>query len=533
MSHSVSTPNSARMIRGRTNWVPLLGIVALAAVLQLVIATRSGLWGDEIFSLAMATGHSLEHPAAKADPGRGDFVEPHDPVPAEEFRRYLMHDDSPANPARVIRAVFLSDTNPPLYYLLLYWWTLGFGTSDIAVRLFSITCALICLPFLADIARRTGAEVFSSCLLFVLSPLGIYYSTEGRMYSLLWLCVLATAWSSLVLQQNDRRIVIYALWIVASVAGFLTHYFFVFPWLAIVAYLAITPGKLGRLNLVVCLLVSVALILPWYVKIPETLAAWRVTKDWLKWKPEKFNRGLATLQIFLQPFSGGDNKAPSIAAAILFGLIGTVMFSRMRLQAFAKGRLLLWLAFVAASLGLLAFDLAQHTYTLAVPRYAIAALPFAYLLASVGLTCLGRFARFVVLIFIIFGWSLTTLGIYASGWRGWSPLREIANIACAHTVTSDLILVRSIPSTVLGIARYARTPAALASWIAPLGMRQVPESLRELARGRTQIILIQMRERREPVPEQDWLRGHTLVTDQRKLGSAEIVKFRPLKGDTF
>jgi hypothetical protein len=86
---------------------------------------------------------------------------------------------------------------------------------------------------------------------------------------------------------------------------------------------------------------------------------------------------------------------------------------------------------------------------------------------------------------------------------------------------------------VLGIARYARTPAALASWIAPLGMRQVPESLRELARGRTQIILIQMRERREPVPEQDWLRGHTLVTDQRKLGSAEIVKFRPLKGDTF
>src|SRR6476660_7440077 len=205
MSHSVSTPNSARIIRGRTNWVALLGIVALAAVLQLVIATRSGLWGDEIFSLAMATGHSLEHPAAKADPGRGDFVEPRDPVPAEEFRRYLTHDDSPANPARVIRAVFLSDTNPPLYYLSLYWWTLGFGTSDIAVRLFSITCALICLPFLADIARRTGAEVFSSCLLFVLSPLGIYYSTEGRMYSLLWLCVLATAWASLVLQQNDRR----------------------------------------------------------------------------------------------------------------------------------------------------------------------------------------------------------------------------------------------------------------------------------------------------------------------------------------
>jgi hypothetical protein len=54
-------------------------------------------------------------------------------------------------------------------------------------------------------------------------------------------------------------------------------------------------------------------------------------------------------------------------------------------------------------------------------------------------------------------------------------------------------------------------------------MRQVPESLRELTRDRSQIILIQMREVREPVPEEDWLRGHALVTDQRKLGSAEIV----------
>ena len=63
-------------------------------------------------------------------------------------------------------------------------------------------------------------------------------------------------------------------------------------------------------------------------------------------------------------------------------------------------------------------------------------------------------------------------------------------------------------------------------------MRQVPESLRELARDRSQIILIQMREIREPVPEENWLRGHALVTDQRNLGSAEIMKFRPLKGDT-
>ena len=84
------------------------------------------------------------------------------------------------------------------------------------------------------------------------------------MYSLLWLCVLATAWASLVLQRRGGGIAIYAFWIVASAAGFLTHYFFVFPWAAIVAYLLVRPGKMGRLPLLACLLLTAVMILPWY-----------------------------------------------------------------------------------------------------------------------------------------------------------------------------------------------------------------------------------------------------------------------------
>ena len=172
------------MTRRRSLWL-LFAVFGLAAIVDVVIATRSGLWPDEVFSLALATGHSLEHPAAVADPALGDFREPDHPVPAAEFRRYLKHDEPPASPARVIRAVLLSDTNPPLYYLLLYAWTLIFGTSDMMLRLFSIVCSLACLPLLASIARRIGGEgaVLASCVLFAFSPLAIYYSTEGRIRS--------------------------------------------------------------------------------------------------------------------------------------------------------------------------------------------------------------------------------------------------------------------------------------------------------------------------------------------------------------
>ena len=59
----------------------LLGLLVAAAVFRIGLAARPGLWGDEIFSLAMATGHSLEHPAAEADTTLGDYVEAPDPLP--------------------------------------------------------------------------------------------------------------------------------------------------------------------------------------------------------------------------------------------------------------------------------------------------------------------------------------------------------------------------------------------------------------------------------------------------------------------
>ena len=125
------SPRSRRMLSA-------LLLFGVAVVLRLVLAGERGLWADELFSLAMATGHSLEHPAAEADPARGDFVEQREAQPPAAYARYLEHESPPAGARRVIRAVQLSDTSPPLYYLLLNLWTRVAGTSDLALRLFSV-----------------------------------------------------------------------------------------------------------------------------------------------------------------------------------------------------------------------------------------------------------------------------------------------------------------------------------------------------------------------------------------------------------
>ena len=84
------------------------------------------------------------------------------------------------------------------------------------------------------------------------------------MYSLLWFWVLATAWVSLVWRQRGDNIALCAAWVGASAAGFLTHYFFLFPWVAIVIFLVVRPGQLARMRLTICIFAMGLSIAPWY-----------------------------------------------------------------------------------------------------------------------------------------------------------------------------------------------------------------------------------------------------------------------------
>jgi hypothetical protein len=519
----------------------LAAVLATAFAIQVGLVKRQSLWADEIFSLAIATGHSLEHPAASAHAELGDFVEPDHPVPGVEFRRYLKHESLLDNPKRVVRAVMLSDTSPPLYYLLLSGWTLVFGTSDIALRLFSVACSLACFPFVVAVARRAGtdAAVLPACVLFAFSPLAIYYSTEGRMYSLLWLCLLVVTWASLALHQSGMSALRYAAWIVASAAGLLTHYFFVFPWLAVITCLAISPGKIKRWHLTICTFVSTLLILPWYVNLPRSLEAWRITKDWLSWRPSHFNRVAATLELITQFFDGHGkylwpgHRVLGIAALTLFGIAGVVMVWRMRIHLFRARLSLLWLPFAAACAGPLVFDLLRHTYTVAVPRYAIAALPGAYLLGALALAGFKFFTRTIMLLLIVLAWVPNVLSIYRLSSRSFEPFREVAQAVSDRDAASDLILVHSIPSGVLGIARYANGPAMMASWVGQLRGQSVPESVHALAAGRRRIFLVKIHEVGAPAREEDWLRANAVVFRELRMGAAHIVEFIPRNAETF
>ena len=237
----------------------------------------------------MATGHSLEHPADRADTLQGDYIESSGPIPSSELAKYLRHDPMPAGPARVIRAVRVSDTNPPFYYLIVWAWTRIFGTADRVLRLLSVMFALACFPLLWKLASRFDTEaIIPACLLFTIAPASIYYSTEGRMYSLVWFFVLGLMLASVELHERGTNWKRMVLWVVAAVGGLYTHHFFTFPFGACVLWLLIYPGRLGRPILITLSGVTAIAISPWYVQVPQMMKSWRITKDWLTWRPDDF-----------------------------------------------------------------------------------------------------------------------------------------------------------------------------------------------------------------------------------------------------
>ena len=169
--------------------LPLV-LILLALAVRLVILDKHTVWGDEAFSLAMVTGHSVGHQASSADAKYDDFMEAVLPVPAAHFAQYYTYPSTPIDLGRVIRAVSRSDFSPPIYYVVLHYWTSLFGANYISLRMLSVSASLGVLSLLWYISRGLHSGTVGAtmcCLLFALSPRSLGFSVEGRMYAVAWL----------------------------------------------------------------------------------------------------------------------------------------------------------------------------------------------------------------------------------------------------------------------------------------------------------------------------------------------------------
>ena len=530
---------AARLSRRAAFIAGVVLFVAFAA-LRVPLLLSHGLWADELFSLAMATGHSLEHPADVADASSGDFVELPQAVTAEFYAQHLDHREPRAAPPRVVRAVYLSDTSPPGYYVLLHFWTRLLGTSDAALRGFSLLWAMATFPVLWSLARRLGGRwaAVSAAFFYTFAPFCIFYSVEGRMYSMLWFWSAALMWLALRARGGDNlgRPLVMSAWIIVSVAGLLTHYFFAFVWLASALWLLLHGGALKRLWLLAAAAATAVLIIPWYLRLPGSLQNWRVTGDWLNIEPwPGYNLLVVVAQLPWRFFSprGDWGVRPHWELPAALALLLLAILSARRVRWCAPRRQLAWLSVAAACLGLAAFDLWRGTYASAISRYAIAGMPAAFVLAGVALGSVPLRTRLVIAILFAASCLIGFRRMYINPGRAAEPFDLAARQIVEAAGPQDLVIVHSIPSGVTGVARYLEMyrppeaePLAFAAWVGQLGQRRMPEDILDLTRGREQVFVVVGHAVGEPAPELEWLHDHATLVEERSYEAVHVYTFR-------
>jgi mannosyltransferase len=178
------------------------------------------------------------------------------------------HHDEIVTASRLLRADFVhameavgfSESAPPLYYALAWFWTQLTGTGEVGLRSLSAAAGVATVP----VAYLLGAELrgrragLLAAALVAVNPMLLWYSQEARGYSLL---VLLTAVAALyfvrALDRGRRRD--FTGWGLASGLALATHYFAIFPLALEAAWLIRRRGRAARPGLWIVGLAGLAL----------------------------------------------------------------------------------------------------------------------------------------------------------------------------------------------------------------------------------------------------------------------------------
>ena len=221
------------------------GIAVLAAALCLrLLGLNKGLWMDETYSMKAIAPQTL----------RG-------------MLRSMRWDDQ-----------------PPLYYVILRFWTM-LGTNEAMLRLLSVLyslAAILCVIYLMKQYSRSAALL--AALVLATFPLALRYSQEIRPYALLLLATaLAFYFATRILAQPGRKLYYFGLGVSLSVAV-LSHLVGIFVPIPVFLFMVLRNPRWRNISLPASMIILASVTaLFCIVRYYYLVGVERVTNNW--WMP--------------------------------------------------------------------------------------------------------------------------------------------------------------------------------------------------------------------------------------------------------
>jgi hypothetical protein len=342
---------------GPFRWFDLAGLCVLGvAAVVLRFWTRSPMWLDEALTVNIAS------------------------QPLHQIPQALRHDG-----------------HPPLYYLLLHGWMNLVGTSNAAIRSLAGIFGVLTVPAIWLVGRRVGGRTVAWCAAVVIAvmPFAIRYSTENRMYSLLMLLALL-AW--LCADQALRRPRPVPLVGLAVCTGALLWTQYWAMWLGVAAAAMVIfrlvrarrSGERARARAAAwvlgALFVGALSFIPW---VPTLL--YQQAHTGTPWASRSMPPTVIVTTV--QAFGGMANATDEVggwyfSVLMVLGLFGLGVTSGridIDLRTRPHSRPLAWLAGLTIALGVGTMLLTDTAFQ---PRYNAVWLPFALVVAGIGIAVL-------------------------------------------------------------------------------------------------------------------------------------------------
>ena len=296
------------------------------------------------------------------------------------------------------RGLAAADGFPPLYNLLLIGWLTLFPGA-VSARWLSVLFGLLCVCFGWLLGRRLGGDSVGvwTALFLAVSPLHVWYSQDGRMYTLYVLLAAITLWALVRAMEGDSPRD-WILFTAAAAAGMYVHYYFAIVVL-VAAIIILTQRGHRRLAKPIAAYAAIAaLCLP---------LLWLISKDFgLQAETTyAYRGGLGGLGYTYVSFLTGYTLGPSLRE------LHTMTMG----QAFVG--FLPWLALLALPLAVLSYHAVKvlNSKTLVwLGLLIVAPVAIAGILGMV--TGVGYHVRYVVWVIVPVA---VLLGAGASRWRRW------------------------------------------------------------------------------------------------------------------
>ncbi|MBD2580477.1 glycosyltransferase family 39 protein [Oscillatoria sp. FACHB-1406] len=228
-----------------STWPLLLVWIGIGALLRFTLLSAKPPWTDEFATLVFSLGNSF----------RGV---PTDEAIALTTLLQPLQTNFGGTAGDVISHLLHEDNHPPLYFLLAHFWMklfpMGHYISVWVARSLPALLGVLSIPamyLLARVAFGSIAIAHVVAALMAVSPYGIYIAQEARHYTLAILFVISsllclTAAIKYLWRGSTIPMGLIALWIVANILGFCSHYFFVLALGAEAIALAVLLAILWR-----------------------------------------------------------------------------------------------------------------------------------------------------------------------------------------------------------------------------------------------------------------------------------------------